>query len=199
MDITTLFTSKKTILFPFQKMMGNLQITFCLITLFRITTRFSIGNSGDLAQNCNFPNYLFSIQLFINKKQMIMKKFYLLLGSMLMVSAWPVHAQQILNASDQEPTDAWPVTSQQSLNASDQEPTDAWPTDAWPVTSQQSINASDQEPADAWPTDAWPVASQQSLNASDQEPADAWPTDAWPVASQQSLSASDQEPADAWP
>lgn len=68
MDITTLFTSKKTILFPFQKMMGNLQITFCLITLFRITTGFSIGNSGDFAQNCNFPNYLFSFQLFINKK-----------------------------------------------------------------------------------------------------------------------------------
>ena len=68
---------------------------------------------------------------------MIMKKFYLLLGSMLMVSAWPVHAQQ-------------------SLSASDQEPADAWPTDAWPVASQQSLSASDQEPAEAWPTEAWP-------------------------------------------
>ena len=63
---------------------------------------------------------------------MIMKKFYLLLGSMLMVSAWPVHAQQSLNASDQEPADAWPVASQQSLSASDQEPAEAWPADAWP-------------------------------------------------------------------
>ena len=156
MDITTLFTSKKTILFPFQKMMGNFRLPSALFCYYRITTGFNIGNSGDFAQNCNFPNYLFSFQLFINKKQMIMKKFYLLLGSMLMVSAWPVLAQQ-------------------SISASDQEPTDAWPTDTWPVASQQSICASDQEPTDAWPADAWPVASQQSLNASDQEPADAWP------------------------
>ena len=139
MDITTLFTSKKTILFPIQKMMGNFRLPSALFCYYRITTRFSIGNSGDLAQNCNFPDYLFSIQLFINKKQMIMKKFYLLLGSMLMVSAWPVLAQQ-------------------SICASDQEPTDAWPTDAWPVASQQSLNASDQEPADAWPW-IWRTAS----------------------------------------
>lgn len=163
MDITTLFTSKKQFipnqssdLYSLPKNDVKFQITFCPVLLFRITTGFSIGNSGDFAQNCNFPNYLFSFQLFINKKQMIMKKFYLLLGSMLMVSAWPVHAQQSLNASDQEPADAWPVASQQSLCASDQEPTDAWPADAWPVTSQQSLCASDQEPAEAWPTEAWP-------------------------------------------
>lgn len=132
-----LFQIGRRVYIPFKKMTGNFRLPSALFCYYRITTGFSIGNSGDFAQNCNFPNYLFSIQLFINEKQMIMKKFYLLLGSMLMVSAWPVHAQQ-------------------SLNASDQEPADAWPTDAWPVASQQSLSASDQEPTDAWPTDAWP-------------------------------------------